>query len=1521
MAFGMSPAVVKRAEAPAKDQIGSFRNWGSALRPVLAAVLVVVMVASAFGAANASPATARSYRPSIGPLGVVYIWSNGTISNPSAPISVSGTTYTLTGELNGSLVIFDSGITLNGAGYIVNYTVGEIGGDGAAVSVNGTTEDTVEGFLVANATTGIMANLTSELTVRGNNVSNTTIGIYLLNATGAMVLDNQGWSDSSVGVLVDTSSSVTVQGNHLNRSEDGVEVTYSELVNVSWNYANYSVYGVYLLGSYGATVDQNDLENVTNYPVLLESSSNISVLGNQGNCSTDGFYSDYGHDVLFEGNNASFSADGFGSYYSQDIQILRNQAYETKDGTWSEYSTQVVMSNNSEPLNNVPIYDYEDVDLVANDNFAAPVNLYGIYSYYSTNVSFTGNDLSGYDEYGVYDYYSSNLTAVDNNFSGMDYGVYIYYGYGPTTLIDNNISHTNYGVYAYYDYGGLTVNGNDISNTVYYGVYAYAVYGNVQVNGNDLSYSEYGVDAEDVYGSFEEDRNVANDDGYGGSLDSVYGDTTFNGNVMNHTTYPLDTYETYEPLTANDNVLNDSVYAMYLYYPYGVTANGNVINNASKYAMYLYYDYGASTTNDNRFYDDDCGVYLYESYGLSTANGNVANDTGYPVYLEDSYGAVTANDNFLDNAVYGIYVSGVDSGQSFINDNTIENAEYGIYDYNTMNGTEMDNNNIQNSTGYGIYTQDDYGPVLILSNDIRYAESYALYSYEDYGQQTIAGNDMRDAGGYAAYITEGEFGVNFEDNNASGSDYALFYDDNTYYVNSISGNDFSNSVETYIGESYLFPGIWDNNMLNDTVIDFDSNYIGEIYHNDLNSSAFEQTSNSLDAGTWNNVYPIGGNYWTNYTGVDYENGPSQNLPGSDGIGDSPYVLAGAEDLYPLMHAWFSPEVSFVESGLALGTTWTATLGLSSSSASGSTISFQEPNGAWNNESYSIAPVPGYRASPAAGMVWEQDTNVVVPIAFSPVLYPVTFTESGLKSGTSWSVTIGASTLTSTGSTIVFNEPNGTWAYTIGAMPGYTTTWTGSVTVSSTAATVLVNFVPKTYTVTFTESGLPAGTSWSLYLNGAPSTSITTTISYNLANGTYGYVPGSVAGYVTPAGGSVTVLGSAVAQSVVYTLPAPVYTVAVTETGLPSGTTWYATLGSTTLSSTDPVMLFHEANGTYALAANATGYNVQGPTSVQVSGTDKVVSMAFAASASSTFSVTFTETGLPDGTVWYVSLGSDIMTSDTSSIVFTVMNGTYAYTVGSSAAYTPTPASGQADVSGAELSVAISFAATPSTAAYYAVAVTETGLPFGASWSATVGGTTLTGTGTTLLFELKNGTYDISVSATGYQVTAPATVVVSGSAQVVAATFVPTTYVVTFSETGLPAGATWFVSFGATVYTCTGTTLTFSVANGTYSYTISTSNGYVPKVASGSETVNGAAASVTVTFTSAGGTTTNGASDSEVYGLIAGLAVLAALAVVGWIMFMRKGSKPTGAVSGGSTATDTASGKGSGPDGAQPKSPS
>ena len=206
-------------------------------------------------------------------------------------------------------------------------------------------------------------------------------------------------------------------------------------------------------------------------------------------------------------------------------------------------------------------------------------------------------------------------------------------------------------------------------------------------------------------------------------------------------------------------------------------------------------------------------------------------------------------------------------------------------------------------------------------------------------------------------------------------------------------------------------------------------------------------------------------------------------------------------------------VTFEERGLASGTSWWVRLDGVGRMSTGANASFEEPNGSL--QPYAIEEVAGYSVSTEFGTVTVNGGAVVISIQFTalPPAYPLTFIESGLPAGTSWSVTIGSTTRFTTGTSIEFEESNGTFAYSVGEVAGYHGRSAGSVTVSGKAAKVHLKFQRTTYTVEFNETGLASGTRWCVTFNGTKSCGTSSDIQFSgVPNGSYAFVLGHVTGY-------------------------------------------------------------------------------------------------------------------------------------------------------------------------------------------------------------------------------------------------------------------------------------------------------------------------------------------------------------------------------------------------------------------------
>ncbi|MGD0718732.1 MAG: YncE family protein, partial [Thermoplasmata archaeon] len=416
-------------------------------------------------------------------------------------------------------------------------------------------------------------------------------------------------------------------------------------------------------------------------------------------------------------------------------------------------------------------------------------------------------------------------------------------------------------------------------------------------------------------------------------------------------------------------------------------------------------------------------------------------------------------------------------------------------------------------------------------------------------------------------------------------------------------------------------------------------------------------------------------------------------------------------------------VTFTERGLPSGSLWSLTFGYGDTiSTSSPSVVFHMYAGTWG---FSIGAIAGYAATPPSGSVrvpgGSSSGSVSVTIQFAPpppAWYDLNFTESGLGIGTAWSVNVNGATEESADATVSFVEINGTYTYSIGGEVGYEVVpATGTITVAGSAIVQGVVFsllAPGTYSVSVNETGLPSGLVWTVTLGRASQTSLNPTISFAEANGTYAYTIASSGGYQpSTSAGTITVSGRAVTLSVAFSPPPSTYLIEFTQIGLPTGASWTVTLNGVSNTSDTSWNLFWEPNGTYSYQiGNVSGFTMTTSSSgTVVCAGGAHVDVRF---VGTTYDVTFTETGLPTGTAWGVTLNGVVEGSTSTAIVFVSADGTFSYALSVVPGEVATPASGNVSVDGASVAVTVTFSTNG-----FAVTFTELGLSAGTSWSVTV----------------------------------------------------------------------------------------------------------------------------------------------------------------------------------------------------------
>lgn len=137
--------------------------------------------------------------------------------------------------------------------------------------------------------------------------------------------------------------------------------------------------------------------------------------------------------------------------------------------------------------------------------------------------------------------------------------------------------------------------------------------------------------------------------------------------------------------------------------------------------------------------------------------------------------------------------------------------------------------------------------------------------------------------------------------------------------NSVDANIISSNGDDGIqlGWVSVFNDITENyvtNSTNDGIWVADSCIGNRIFHNNFVGNHPSGVCIRTYPNIWDDGYPSGGNYWSDFPGTDHFSGPYQNLTGSDGISDTPHVInidnsLNNTDHYPLMSPWLPHDVA------------------------------------------------------------------------------------------------------------------------------------------------------------------------------------------------------------------------------------------------------------------------------------------------------------------------------------------------------------------------------------------------------------------------------------------------------------------------------------------------------------------------------------------------------------------------------------------------------------------------------------
>lgn len=269
---------------------------------------------------------------------------------------------------------------------------------------------------------------------------------------------------------------------------------------------------------------------------------------------------------------------------------------------------------------------------------------------------------------------------------------------------------------------------------------------------------------------------------------------------------------------------------------------------------------------------------------------------------------VTIRNTHIVNFASGVYLQAYSSNNTVTQNTFVDNkvgVELAVSSHNTIS------ENVLTDNGNGIWLDTaisfDLGSNYnnIIGNNITLCFWDAIGLANESSNNTIIGNNMIN-NQYGITIgnlcSDNIVNGNFVDMTEYGWGIRIEYKGNQ---NIVSGNNIRNTGYGFYVDRASYNNISGNNVVDsDYGVYFYKSPDNKFWHNNFIDNA-QQVAFSGDsyANIWDDGYPSGGNYWSDYSGSD-ANG--------DGIGDSPYTIDGNNtDNYPLMTGFGSPvEKSF-----------------------------------------------------------------------------------------------------------------------------------------------------------------------------------------------------------------------------------------------------------------------------------------------------------------------------------------------------------------------------------------------------------------------------------------------------------------------------------------------------------------------------------------------------------------------------------------------------------------------------------
>jgi parallel beta helix pectate lyase-like protein/copper-binding protein NosD len=995
----------------------------------------------------------------------VTIGANGTVSNLSAPITRSGNTYTITGNLSGSLIDNRVGSVIEGGGHVENGTglvvVVEIDANDSRLT-NLTLLGGQYQVYAANAENVTVANVqepSGGALVLGF-CAETTEGLDLTGDSFAQRPASGGFSaaaasiDGSVGVTVTNCSflghydllagdtrNVSLSGNNFagpgtalwlsgitnltersdlffNSTQGIGVVSVNSSSQLTWENNNFLAppnLGIFIETSSSVTIYSNIFEEFPGGAIFLESASNLTVSQNQFSL----------------GGNASIAIN---LDFASQATVADNFASGGATDLWAGYSTPIFVRNNSfqfagfQAINlTQEIHPYLSGNTLQGSNSPAPAA--GLAAANCSELELLNNSIGGWTGTGAasvraFDLQSSRLTG--NTLPESYYGMVLAASYNlliAFNQIENGEFAGNGSGLLLLEDGNLNVSGNQMEEnhigiTGHYGgdsvfdennlSFAYAIgvewnsFFNVSFEHNSFLYDLFGLDLKDGADFVLSFNDGSDPSGTCGECNAVYLENDGHGVIDSN----------------NFSFTNVGI---------GGSYDGNL------------------TIADNTGFGAGFVVLLGEVYNITLLR-NIGSSGLEDIEVDDGTNVTLEGNRYADGVVGGFRLADVTGAR--VDGNLASGGYSGAFglELSASTGVTLSNNTLSNaSIGLEI---DNSSHITAVANTLGGDnESFALLS--DESLLFYHNNFEQDRG----YLVAGTSGLVL----------------NLSYP--VGGNFWSNDTgpDTESGPSQNLAGA-------DNIVDLPLHLPAGLADNyplatPWSSPVVEFATRGLPTGSlWSVTLTFlgPGNGSTTLSGTSPELNFSvpyaARTPFTYSVGLVPGYFAvprtaGSNTtavvlVLTIQFSTFQSPVGFHETGLAAGSSWSIVSAGRTVASTSAWVNVSLTNGSYT---YTVSPVAGYTAAPAGEFVVD-GRSLLIEVNFSAFLFTVTFLEYGLANGTPWTLGFLGSSSTQSSKAATFELPNGTYPFTISRVSGYLLlTANGTIDVSGHAVLLQVAY--------------------------------------------------------------------------------------------------------------------------------------------------------------------------------------------------------------------------------------------------------------------------------------------------------------------------------------------------------------------------------------------------------------------------------------------------------------------------------